>query len=73
MINLSATLAAFFHMGGYGAIVWPAWAITLFILIYNIIVPRIKMRQLRKMIVNSPNPRAVSELNDTIPKSNDGN
>jgi len=72
MTSISASLAEFFHMGGYGDIVWPAWAITLFILIYNIIVPHIKMKQLRKMIANSPTPRAVSEFNSTTPNSNDG-
>lgn len=52
-----SNLTDFFNMGGFAPYVWPAWAISIIVLIYNIVIPKIKSRQLRRMIANSPNPR----------------
>jgi heme exporter protein D len=34
------TLAEFLHMGGYGAFVWPAYTVTLVVLIINVYLAR---------------------------------
>jgi len=51
------SLTDFFNMGGFAPYVWPAWAISIIVLIYNIVIPGIRSRKLRKIIANSPNPR----------------
>jgi heme exporter protein CcmD len=30
------TLSDFLHMGGYGGYLWPAFGLTLFVLVYNV-------------------------------------
>ncbi|VAW80400.1 hypothetical protein MNBD_GAMMA12-2853 [hydrothermal vent metagenome] len=67
MINISASLGEFFYMGGFGDIIWPSWALTLFVLIYNIVIPRIKMKQLHKMINDNPKPNSHSGTNKSTP------
>ena len=38
----------FIHMGGYAVYVWPAFAITLIVLVINIIIPARSHRKLLK-------------------------
>jgi len=71
-MSISTSLITFFTMGGYADIVWPAWGITLIVLIYNIMIPRIKTKQLRKMIANSPRPKTYTEF-DNSQHGNDTN
>lgn len=41
------TLTQFLQMGGYAIYVWPAYGITLIILIVNLLTPLQRLRQLR--------------------------
>lgn len=52
----------FFHMGGHGVYIWPAYAITMVVLLANVIVSNIQLKnrirkvgQLRRS-VNKRNP-----------------
>lgn len=40
--------SAFWHMGGYAFYVWTAFAVTLAILIINVIVPLVRRKKLLK-------------------------
>ncbi len=42
------SLHQFLHMGGYAAYVWPAYAITFFVLIVNVIIPIVRKRKLSR-------------------------
>ncbi len=39
------SLAEFFAMGGYGFYVWTSYALTLIVLVANIVIPVIERRQ----------------------------
>lgn len=36
----------FFFMGGYGAFVWPAYGLTLVILVGNVLLPRLRHQRI---------------------------
>ncbi|MBT5031115.1 MAG: heme exporter protein CcmD [Proteobacteria bacterium] len=42
--------ADFFAMGGYAWYVWPSWLLTAFILLWNVIAPQRKHRQLLQQL-----------------------
>lgn len=54
-------MAELFDMGKYGAFVWPAYGLTLFILIINAILPRMRERKLRDQIARRLRREARSE------------
>jgi len=55
-------MSEFFSMGGYAAFVWPAYGLTLVVLIANVLLPRRRhrriLRQLRQM---GSDPAPVSQ------------
>ena len=38
----------FFHMGGYGFYVWGSYALTLGVIVLNVLVPLLRHRKLRR-------------------------
>jgi len=40
-------LREFFHMGGYGFYVWSAYAVAFVVLVANVVVPMLRMRDVR--------------------------
>lgn len=45
------SLDEFFHMGGYAAYVWSSYAITLLVLVFNVVLPIVQRRGLIKQLV----------------------
>lgn len=41
-------LGDFLHMGGYGAYLWPAFGLTLFVLVYNVWSARRSLAEARR-------------------------
>ena len=41
------TLREFFHMGGYGFYVWSAYGVAFIVLVANVVVPMLHMRDVR--------------------------
>ena len=42
------SLSDFLHMGGYGAYLWPAFGVTLFVLVYNVWSARRSLAEARR-------------------------
>jgi heme exporter protein CcmD len=42
------SLGDFLHMGGYGAYLWPAFGVTLFVLVYNVWSARRSLAEARR-------------------------
>lgn len=40
----------FLHMGGYAYYVWPAWGLTLVVLIWQVMHPKLTNRRIRREI-----------------------
>lgn len=40
----------FFHMGGYAYYVWPAWGLTLTVLVWQVVQPKLTNRRIRREI-----------------------
>lgn len=45
-----ATITAFLHMGGYALYVWPAYGITVMILLGNYLAPVKRLRHLQRLL-----------------------
>ncbi len=43
-------MAEFFHMGGYGFFVWSCFGISAVVLIFNVVMPLIRHRQIKREI-----------------------
>jgi len=41
------SLREFFHMGGYGFYVWSAYGVAFVVLVANVVVPMLRMRDVR--------------------------
>jgi len=39
-------MSEFFYMGGYGAFVWPAYGLTLVVLVGNVLLPRLRHQRI---------------------------
>jgi heme exporter protein D len=55
------SMAEFFHMGGHGIYVWPAYCITLAVLLLNVVFARAKMRALKRDLLNQQRLQASSD------------
>jgi len=57
VIPIYGTLGHYLDRLDHWFIVMLAWTFTFIVVLYNIIMPRIRAKKLRKKIANSPNPR----------------
>ncbi len=51
-------MAEFFHMGGYGAYVWSAYAIWLVVMVVNVVQPAMRARGTLRRLARSLNKGA---------------
>ena len=54
-------MAEMFDMGKYGAYVWPAYGLALFILIINVVLPHLREKQVTQQIAKRLRREARSE------------
>lgn len=51
----------FFHMGGYAFYVWTSMALTLVVLVLNIVLPKMKHKQLLQQLKRSKQKREAEQ------------
>lgn len=53
--------ADFFHMGGYAYYVWPAWGLTLCVLIWQVVQAKLTGRRIRREIARQLSRQKISQ------------
>lgn len=62
------SLMDFFYMNGRGIYVWPAYAIALIILVWNIIIPLLRHKKLMQSISYRIQQRSITEQKQAVKK-----
>ena len=55
-MTMPDSIADFFDMGGYAFYVWWSYAVVLVVLVFNFVVPAIKLRRVRRALVRRAHP-----------------